>query len=71
MKITIAFVFTVATTLLLNIEAISNREISNYKEKKNSPPCNNGFWYQGKVPYEISQQFGKPSFLKYELKYFS
>jgi len=59
MKITISFVIIVAATLL-NIEGISNRVISNNQENKNSPPCNYGFWYQGKVPYEISQQFGKP-----------
>ena len=58
MKLTIAsFIITVAATLL-NIEA-SNRAINNYKESKNSLPCNSGFWYQGKVPYEISQQFGE------------
>ena len=59
MKITISFVIIVAATML-NIEGISNRVISNNQENKNSPPCNYGFWYQGKVPYEISQQFGKP-----------
>jgi len=62
MKITIAsFIITVAATLL-NIEA-SNREISNNNENKNSLPSKSGFWYQGKVPYEISQQFGEPLLL--------
>ena len=57
MKITIAsFIITIAATLL-PIESI-NREINNYKESKNSLPSKSGFWYQGKVPYEISQQFG-------------
>jgi len=60
MKITIVFIVTAAATLLSNIEANNNRITTNInREEKMSAVCsNNGVWYQGNVPYEISQQFG-------------
>ena len=60
MKITIVFIVTAAATLMSNIEANNNRiTTNNNREDKMSAACsNNGVWYQGNVPYEISQQFG-------------
>lgn len=60
MKITIAFILTAAAILLSNIEANNKpKTTNNNREEKMSAVCNNnGVWYQGNVPYEISQQFG-------------
>ena len=59
MKISIAFIVTGAAILLLNIEA-STKPLTNKNGATKIPEiCNsNGVWYQGKVPYVISQQFG-------------
>ena len=62
MKITIVFLISTAASLL-NIEAINN-PLCNNQDSKKSSPCSNGMWNQGKVPYEISKEFGEPSFLR-------
>ena len=58
MKITITFLISAAATLL-NIQAI-DQPICNNQENKMSSPCSNGTWNQGKIPYEISKEFGEP-----------
>ena len=60
MKLTIVFI-TIAVAILY-IEESS--PVNSFQKDKNLT-CNNdeGIWQQGKVPYEISQQFGEPSFI--------
>ena len=50
----VALNFIITTVFIRFFEASSG---NNLKEDKNSA-CSSGLWPQGKVPYEISQQFG-------------
>lgn len=55
MKFTLAFA-TIAVAMLLIEESSHN----DFQENKSSASKNGvGLWYQGKVPYEISQKFGE------------
>lgn len=60
MKLNTAFI-TISVSILL-IEESS--PINTFQKDENST-CKNdgGLWQQGKVPYEISQQFGEPSLI--------